>query len=195
MRVAFLLITAIFLFGGKTPEKGKWIVDSTSKLVIYGDTNLNRFICATDCFDKVDTLEYHPDASVCDILFTQTQIRVPVKSFKCGNELITKDFWETLNADKHPNLTVHFLNLKDFSHAGNGDYVQGEVAIVLAGVEKKYQIQYTLTRQSQGCFSLTGRQPVCFSDFQLKAPRKMMGLIQVQEALEVEFLMKLKELN
>ncbi len=191
MRVA-LLIVSIILLSGKTPEGGKWIVDSTSKLVIYGDTNLNRFTCETDCFDKIDTLEYYPDSRVCDIFFTQTQIRVPVKSFKCGNELITKDFWETLNVDKYPTMTVHFLNLKDFTTAQNGDMVRGEVAIVLAGVQKKYHIQYQLQRHSPDYFSLVGKQPVCFSDFQLKAPRKMMGLIQVQEDLEVEFFMKLK---
>jgi hypothetical protein len=195
MRIAQLLITSIFLLGGKTPEKGKWIVDSSSKLVIYGDTNLNKFKCETDCFEKIDTLTYHPEESACDIFFSQTQIRVPVKSFTCGNEMITKDFWETLNVDKFPTLTVHFLNLKDFSTAENGDRVRGEVAIVLAGVKKQYHIQYTLQRHSQDYFSLTGKQPVCFSDFQLKAPRKMLGLIQVQEDLEVEFLMKLKVLN
>lgn len=169
-------------------------MDSSSKLVIYGDTNLNRFTCETDCFEKIDTLEYQLDERACDIFFTQTQIRVPVKSFSCGSELITKDFWETLNAEKYPTMTVHFLNLRDFSTAKNGDLVRGEVAIVLAGVQKTYHVQYLLQRHSHDYFSLVGKQSVCFTDFQLKAPRKMMGLIQVQENLEVEFFMKLKVL-
>jgi hypothetical protein len=189
-----LLILSIFLLSGRAPVRERWIVDSSSKLVIYGDTNVNRFTCETDCFEKIDTLEYHLDEKACDIFFTQTQIRVPVKSFRCGSEMITKDFWETLNVEKYPTMTVHFLNLRDFSTAENGDLVRGEVAIVLAGVQKKYHVQYRLERHSQDYFSLVGKQPVCFSDFQLKAPRKMMGLIQVQEDLEVEFLMKLKVL-
>jgi len=192
MRIVFLIIASLSFLGGKVPEKEKWVVDAGSKLVIYGKTNLNRFVCETDCFDVVDTLKYHPDEKSCDISFTQSKIQVPVKSFACGNDLITKDFWATLNANKHPNLTVHFLSLKDFSTAENGDSVIGEVAIILAGVRKKYQIQYKLQRQSKDFFSLTGKQPVCFTDFHLKAPRKMMGLIQVQEDLEVEFFMKLK---
>jgi hypothetical protein len=191
MRVYFLII-ALFLLNGRTPEKERWIVDASSKLVIYGDTNVNKFTCETDCFEKIDTLEYYADVRACDISFTQTQIRVPVKSFSCGSELITKDFWETLQAEKYPTLAVHFLNLKEFSTTRNGGKVEGEVAIVLAGVKKQYHVQYTLERHSENYFSLQGTHAVCFSDFNLKPPRKMLGLIQVQENLEVEFLMKLR---
>ncbi|HEX5172319.1 MAG TPA: hypothetical protein VFW11_24255 [Cyclobacteriaceae bacterium] len=196
MRLIFLFLTFFFLNSEPAVNKGKWVIDAASKILIHGNTNVNKFVCQTNSFERMDTLEYTPDEkSPCNIVFSQTRISIPVKAFSCGNDMITKDFLETLKADRHPVLTINFLSIKDFTAAQNGGAVLGEVAIVLAGVSKKFNIRYTLRRDSKDTFLLTGKQPVCFTDFQLKAPRKMMGLIQVQEDLEVEFFMRLKVLH
>jgi hypothetical protein len=127
----------------------------------------------------------------CGITFLKNEMAVPVQNFSCGNDMITKDFWQTLNASQHPNLVIEFLTLDDSNRLDHGKSVSGEVSISLAGVTKKFRISYVMKGNTGQMFSLTGNHKLCFSDFNLKAPRKMLGLIQVQEDLEVEFHLRL----
>jgi hypothetical protein len=58
--------------------------------------------------------------------------------------------------------------------------------ITLAGVTKTATVHFTL--KPKGDFlQLTGRYAVSFSDFNLEAPERMMGLVKVKEDLLVEF--------
>lgn len=193
MRIPILIVT-VLVFSSHTPYKAKWVIDSSSKLLINGNTNVNKFTCQTSYVDQLDTLEILPGKNDCDIVFSQKSIAIPVKDFSCGNQMITKDFWETLKANKHPHIGIHFLTLKEFTTVPNGGVVEGDVEITLAGVKKRFTISYQLNRTAKDVFTLRGIHPMCFSDFQLETPRKMMGLIQVQENLDVEFLLKLKVL-
>jgi hypothetical protein len=68
------------------------------------------------------------------------------------------------------------------------------VKITLAGATKDYQVSYSIQGKSGSSFSLIGKQTVCFSDFDLQVPKKMMRLIQVEEYLDVEFLIHLNRL-
>lgn len=193
LRIIFLGCACLLLTGASwLPSGRKWAIDSTSRLFIYGNTNVNKFVCSTDCYNRKDTLEYVESSSSCEILFSRNEMVIPVLNFDCGNDMITKDFWNTLNAKKHPNLTIQFISLHDSQNLFRGKTVSGKVKITLSGVTKTYNVKYDVKHgENKNILSLKGRQSVCFSDFQLKAPAKMMGLIQVQENLDVEFQLNL----
>lgn len=184
MRAFLLIVSVFFLLGySSVPDKGEWVIDSSSRLIIHGVTNVNTFTCSITCYNNADTLEYVEDLKNCELVFKKNKMVIPVNEFDCGSKMITRDFMETLKADTHKNLEVRFISIEKLA---DHPEVTGTVEIALAGVTKKYQIRYQLNR-SQHKVHLTGKQNVCFSDFDLKAPQKMMGLIQVAENLNVEF--------
>lgn len=189
MRILILLhISLLMTSAAWLGDNRKWIIDSSSRLVIHGSTNVNKFVCSTDCYNRKDTLEYEENIRSCDIIFLKNEMIIPVESFSCGNEMITKDFWQTLNKRQHPYLKIEFISLNDSESLYQGNLVSGKVRITLAGVTKSFLVNYSVKRNARrNIFSLVGKQSVCFTDFQLKAPTKMMGLIQVQEDLDVEF--------
>lgn len=189
MRIIFLTTIGLLMIAASwLPSGRKWVVDSSSRLLIHGSTNVNKFVCATDCYNLKDTLEYVENTKSCEIMFSKNEMTIPVQSFNCGNDMITKDFWNTLNVKKYPDLKIQFISLNDSQSLFRGRTVTGKVQITLAGVTRTFQVKYDVRHdEKKKVLSLLGRQPVCFSDFQLKAPVKMMGLIQVQEDLDVEF--------
>jgi hypothetical protein len=189
MRLSLLILVSIFLLGNQdATTPGKWVVDTNSKLFIHGYTNVNQFTCSMDCYNNADTLEYIDNYKSCDLVFNKNEMSIPVKSFDCDNAMITKDFWHTIRAEKYPNLHIRFLSLEKVNKS---NYVSGNVEIVLAGVTKKYSIHYA-TKTMGNNLQLKGVQLVCFSDFGLQPPQRMLGLIQVQENLKVEFNLMLK---
>lgn len=195
MRYEFLVLS-LFLFGASSPslEKERWIVDSSSELVIRGATNVNSYVCRTDCYSARDTLEFTPYKEDCEVLFSKNAMLIPISGFDCGNILVTNDFRETLHAKKHPNLSIQLISLGDRYAVVPGGAVAGRVEISLAGATKAYNVMYNVRGGNGSSFTLLGNQTVCFSDFNLQAPKKMMGLIRVEEYLEVEFIIHLSRL-
>lgn len=188
MRIIYLLLAWVLMGAGfPAQQQNKWIIDSSSRLLIRGNTNVNSFTCSIDSYQSGDTLEYQINQRSCDLVFLRNEMVIPVEDFSCGNEMITKDFWQTLNSDRHPNLKIRFISLNNFDDPATSSKVSGRVTITLSGVTRSFNITYTIQSNKGRIFSMVGKQVVCFSDFELKPPKKMMGLIQVQEDLEVEF--------
>jgi hypothetical protein len=114
-----------------------------------------------------------------------------VKGFSCGSHQITKDFLQTLKSEDYPHLEIFFRSF-DKAFVKDQAYIDGVVDITLAGAVKTYTVRYYARRPDRRTILLTGVQAVNFGDFKLDPPQKMMGLIQVQECLEVEFNLTLK---
>lgn len=178
-----LLLSLLALTAATGIERGKWVIDYNSQLSIHGQTNVNRFTCFISCYNSVDTLTYEQGTERGILEFEANKMIIPVYNFNCGNSLITKDFRTTLKAEKNPYLTLSFVTLE--KHPG-GPKATAQLDITLAGVSKKVTVQFDLI-QKGNFLNLTGKHSVCFADFQLHAPERMMGLVKVQDDLHVEF--------
>lgn len=108
---------------------------------------------------------------------------IPIYNFNCGNNLITKDFRTTVKAEKHPYLNIAFVALDQKAEGLRG---KGILDITLAGVTKRVMVKFTETKKGD-FISLTGNHTVCFADFELHAPQRMLGMVKVQDDLRVEF--------
>lgn len=192
-RIMTMLITVVALGGSGFTSTGIWVIDAESKLTIHGSTNVNNFICKIEYCTGTDTLKYAESNSTGQLLFTRGRMVVPVRSFDCGAKPISKDFWKTLKAEAFPNLEINFISLEDLS-LQNKRNIKGLVDITLAGITTRYDICYQVSLNENGTIYLTGVHAVNFTDFELKAPEKLKGLIKVREALKVQFYLVLKEI-
>lgn len=183
IQILLALLTTLVVTGFR--YENVWIIDAKSQLAIHGSTNLTNFTCKFDCYNGGDTLQFVKNIAACELQFSRNRMTIPVRGFDCGVRQISRDFWETLKSETYPELDISFRSLQDIGH-GNGDSVKGIVDITLAGVTVRYTIFYSVT-QYKNTILLKGNHPVCFSDFNLKAPEKLQGLIKVRETLNVEF--------
>jgi ABC-type methionine transport system ATPase subunit len=62
----------------------------------------------------------------------------------------------------------------------------------MAGVTKLFKMPCTFETTKKGEIFLRGERAFLFSDFNLKAPQRMMGMIKVNEKLFVQFNLSLK---
>jgi hypothetical protein len=178
-----LLFLTSALINDPTHDHGKWIIDNTSQLRIHGETNVNTFTCYINCYNNVDTLAYSRDEKKDELTFSKNKMIIPVYNFTCGNALITQDFRQTVKGNKFPYLNIGFISLRKDKE---GSHAHGTMQIDLAGVTRQVNIQFDIKPNGQ-FIELTGKHQVCFADFGLAAPSRVMGLIKVQETLTVEF--------
>ena len=197
MRALLLLIVPILFAGANfAPRESKWVVDVASQLIIYGNTNINKFKCALTRYDGHDTLEFVMRNELYDLVFLRSHMTIPVNEFECGNDQLTSDFLETIQARNYPNIYIRFLSLSaPVAELRKGGIANSKVAITIAGVTKTYQLAYSIPKNSTEEIRLKGIQNIRFSDFDLTPPEKLFGLIKVQQSLQVEFLLHLRPVN
>jgi hypothetical protein len=188
LRKYLIVMTAMFCSGFSNDEA--WIIRSESKLAIHGATNVNTFTCKLNSYAGHDTLRYYNNHNTSRFEFTTNRMTIPIISFNCGAQQISRDFHKTLKSDRYPQLDINFISLEN-NALHDGSAVKGILDITLAGVTTRYEIKFALSSKEE-MILLSGTQPVNFSDFKLEAPQKFQGLILVREILNVEFHLVLK---
>lgn len=157
------------------PHKQTAFVVDSQKLSVKGETSFGRFEC-----------HYHPNQK--DTLFlnqasSYLSFEVPVKDFGCGNFLLNRDFRKTVKEKEHPLTFIRIHYLRKRNETFNCD-----LQIELAGTKK--QVHNVVLSKKKNHY--TGKTNLNFSDFNLSPPKKMGGLIQVKEQIEISLELDLK---
>lgn len=180
-------MNASFVNGVRNTSLARWVVEKNSSLSIQGETNINSFQCDVTEYLKPDTLVYTKNDATKKLSFTNSCLAIDIRRFDCHNKYITEDFRSALKADDNPNLKIVFITIDQFSPACNNQAVKGIVDIQLADVTKRSEICYTVKILSPNRIQMNGSRVFSFSDFDLKAPKKLAGLIRTKDKITVNF--------
>ena len=179
-------------------EKTSWIVQKSSSLSINGRTNINHFSCAIAQYAEPDTITFQNEG--CHVkpggIPLNGVLHVNIVDFDCRNRTMTGEFKKTLQYKQYPQLKIIFLNLERMPNfTSQPETLKGQVFIELAGVSKQFEMDYTSNREDPETVDLTGSRQLCFSDFGLQPPKKMGGMVRVNETLDVKFILCLRRIN
>jgi hypothetical protein len=168
-----LVLTLLLLVGGFA--KDREVVITRKVITVSGQTSIGGFNCDFKQSGTRDTLSLDNTKSQRDLVFD-----IPVQDFSCGNFLINRDFRKTIKADQFPHAKVRVRNLK----ANYGHYTC-DMTVQIVGKKLEYK-DLILNRVANG---VTAKLILSFEELELEAPKKMGGLIKVEEALHLEFLL------
>jgi len=185
--ISFFVLNASFVNGFRTNSLARWVVEKNSSLSIQGETNINSFQCDVTEYLRPDTLVYSKNDATRKLSFSNSCLAIDIRRFDCHSKYITEDFRSALKADDNPNLKIIFISIDQFSSSCSSETVRGIVDIELANVRKRAEICYTIKTLSPNRIQMVGSQVFSFSDFHLKAPRKLAGLIRTKEKITVNF--------
>ena len=174
------------------PVQEKWVIGQESTICIEGKTNINNFRC--DIFEYLphDTLVFYRDDQTRKPLSIRGGISININRFDCHQKYITQDLRKTLKADQKPCLDIDLLNIGYFDRTHPPRKVNGWVDIEIAGTKRRIDINYDVEAMNGNDLRLTGTKTLNFSDFGLVPPRKLAGLIRVEEQICVRFQLLLR---
>lgn len=175
-----------------SPIVESWIIERKSSISIEGSSNINSFVCDVREYLQPDTLTCKKDEKYCKLLFDRSILQLDIKKFDCHQKFITSDFRKMMQDDKYPSLIIEFLSLDDIQSNG---IVKGQVMIQLVGKKRIMDIQYKKTLGANNQIVLEGSKILRFSDFQLKAPTKLGGMIRINEDIKVNFNLFFEKIN
>ncbi len=182
--------------GGSNSYIAKWVVLKGGSLKVEGSTNINNFSCEIANYSKPDTIIVFKNKTDREPLPLSGNLNLDIKGFDCFNAVMTADLRKTLKSKEFPFLTIRFLNLSKFPNLGlKQDFIKGAVDIELAGVRRRFDVNYRFISPSRNIIQLVGDRAITFTDFKLSPPRKLGGMIKTNDDLSVRFQLTLKAID
>lgn len=166
-----VLIALILIFNHMVSSEKKLII--TEKTIsVSGQTSLGSFTCDYLNQGFKDTLFINSNQSRSPIVFD-----IPVHEFGCGNFFLNKDFRKTIKADEYPHAKVRVSNLQT-----KGKDYTCDVVVDIVGK----RLDYKALQLTNGGRQLKGEIIINFDELGLEPPRKLGGLIKVEDKLALE---------
>jgi len=196
MKTELLYLFIIFFgfgFQGNNSNTAKWVITGSCSLKVDGSTNVNNFSCAITNYSKPDTILVNriPNQPV----RLNGNISLDVQNFDCHNPMMTADLRKTLRAKEYPKMVVRLLSINKYPEAGKQEVTKGIVVIELAGVSKRFEVDYIFLPADRTSINLVGIRKVNFSDFNITPPRKLGGMIRTNNELSVSFNLRMKVID
>lgn len=161
-----------------------------SRVVISGSSNINKFNCQYEVPGLEVPIHLVYRESLDEIHFKNADLRLESDCFDCGGNAINRDFKELLQTDKYPWIKLRLLYVDppraELKKVGVG------LEITLAGVRKTYTTE--LEAEQVGDIRVHGTLALKLTDFGLEPPKKVLGLIKVDDQVVVNLDLKLREI-
>jgi hypothetical protein len=152
-------------------EAVKLIVQE-KRIAVNGRTSIGGFTCRYSERNLRDTLFVDFTARTPDLVFD-----IVVDDFGCGNFVLNRDFKKTLKSKEFPKARVRVGNIRTRSSRYFCD-----LRVNMVGRKLDFK-ELELVRSKEG---VTASIEMGFSTLGLEPPRKMGGLVTVDEALKLD---------
>ena len=163
------------------------LIHPASSITIAGSTNVNKYKCVIPKYTGSDTLLLTAERGK-GAYFKKGFVKLEASRFDCEKNVITADFVETIQAKKYPYITINFISFERVPEFKDSEEpFRGKFTITLANVSVPCDVRCKIVKDKNNLIHLKGWHLFKFSDFNLEAPTKMMGLIKVEEMITVDF--------
>ena len=178
-----LVLLGAALPGGRPGERLEgYTVDAGSRVRIDGTSTLGRYTCAAG---EVAGAGDVPPAGP-----ATAELTVGVASFDCGQARMNRDFRRSLRAEAAPEIrfTLGLAEaLAPEAHTGAWVRVRAAGRLSLAGVERPVTVAAEGRRLGSGRVQLRGQHALRMTDFGVRPPSGMLGLVHAHDRVVVVF--------
>jgi polyisoprenoid-binding protein YceI len=190
------LLAAIALFAliGTTAgaQDSRLTVSPDSKLWIDGTSNLHAWTCKAEKLDvaiDVEAAAASQFGTAPTKALKQVQVKVPVRSLKCGHGAMDDNLYKALKAtDGSPDISY----LLATSDAVQGDATESFTlhtagTLTIAGKANPVNMDVVGTRMPNGTVKAKGTLPIKLTDYDIKPPTAMFGTLKTGNEVKISF--------
>lgn len=189
--IGALALLALLASTARAQETSRVAVAAESKLWIEGTSNLHGWACRTQELDATVEL----DAAAAALLsvappkaLKRVQVKVPVKSLKCGHGAMDNNLYKALNADATPEISYIMATFEAVAGETKDSFSLKTVGtLTVAGKERSISMEIVATRLADGTVKATGMVPIKMTDFGIKPPTAIFGRLKTGDDIKVNF--------
>jgi polyisoprenoid-binding protein YceI len=188
-----LYAIALFAFAttAAAQESARVPVAPESKLWIEGTSNLHGWSCKAEQLDAVIELDKAgptPVVLVSPRALKRVDVKVPVKSLKCGHGGMDDNLYKALNADASPEISYIMATFEVVPGEAKDTFtLKTQGSLTVAGKENKLAMDVVASRLPDGTFKATGMVPIKMTDYGIKPPTAIFGRLKTGDEVKVNF--------
>lgn len=186
VHIFLLIFVALFLLSSAPGEESA-LLCRLQTINIEGKTNVNRFefLYDTSSIKRIQSCRENQDNHSSS---NHVKFKLPVKAFDSDNKKMNRDFYKMLEASQYPEITVKIEKSK-LQRMVEGELLSSiKLDLTLAGNTRTVKTNCSyLTDDPENKIILKGKTKINLKNFSLEPPRKMLGLIHVNETILINF--------
>ena len=188
-----------------------WSSDAVEQFIRFNSTGVNTFMrvdgtsTVHDWTVKGPSINGHlkfkvalpPDATTRELreaIIANPQasvdVQIPVTSLKSGKKDMDKKMYEAMKIEQHPAIFYKLMSLKvpEDSTSDQQSYVVQTVGeLTVAGATRELRMPMTLRVIDAQNIRISGQISMKMTDFNVKPPQAMMGMIKSGDKIKVNF--------
>ena len=177
--IMMLLISFIYITGNIQAQSLK-INSRTSTMTIYGTTNVHDF--------KSNVTQIKGDMVLSNSKKVQSlNVEVPVRSIKSGEKAMDKKTYEAFNEAKYPTILFQLIDVSSLQVTGDDVNLIVNGNLTMAGLTKKISFKTTGKKLRSNVYEFKGSIPLKMTDFKMKPPTAMLGVMKVGDAITLKY--------
>ena len=190
-RFAVALATIAFSAATAAAQTARVAVSPDSKLWIDGTSNLHGWSCKAEKLEAAIDFDAAAAANVAAAApkaLKKVDVKVPVKSLKCGHGAMDNNLYKALNADATPDVSYIMATFEAVPGDAKDTFTLKTVGtLTVAGKENKIQMEVTATRMADGTLKAKGVVPIKMTDYGIKPPTAIFGRLKTGDEVKVNF--------
>jgi polyisoprenoid-binding protein YceI len=190
-RIAAIALLASIGTVAHAQDAARVAVSPDSKLWIEGTSNLHGWSCKAEKMDATIDLDAAAAAQLSIAppkALKRVDVKVPVKSLKCGHGGMDDNLYKTLSADASPQISYILATFEAAPGDAKDSFTLKTVGtLTIAGKENKIAMDVVATRLADGTVRATGMVPIKMTDFGIKPPTAIFGRLKTGDEVKVNF--------
>lgn len=179
MKTVSIIAVIILLSFGFSKNQTKVKITNKSEVSIKGKSNVNSFECKYNPNFIENDLQVSIARNNNKILLEGAKLSIKSTGFDCAHKMITKDFKTILKAEEYPHIV---LNVKEINTIKEN--ITARLDVTIAGIDKEYLVPVSYNQNTN---NVKGQLRLDIKDFKLKSPKKLLGMIVVNDKVDINF--------
>lgn len=156
--------------------------EEAGSLTVKGDSTLHKW--------EASTGELKGGLSLEDNEITSLEVSIPVETLKSGKDGLDDKMYDAMKTGKFPR--VGFVLTKSEKPEENPDGMTGEVRLVtgdltILDTTQSVTVPVAVATDENGQLALSGSRELDMTDFGVKPPKAMLGMVKAHPKITVDF--------
>ena len=160
-----------------------------SKVWIEGTSTIHDWTCKATTLDaaiEVDAAAVQLAAAPPKML-KRVEVKVPVKSLKCGHGGMDDNLYKALKADADSQISYIMASFEPSDESANEFTLRTVGTLQIAGKTNTISMDVAAVRLPDGSVKATGTVPIKMTDYGIKPPTAIFGRIKAGDNVKVKF--------
>jgi len=184
-KTLMLLFISFIFSAGYLQAQSLKINPKTSTMIIYGTTNVHDFK------SKVTLIKGEVVVNGSKKI-QSLNVEVPVRSIKSGEKGMDNKTYEAFNEGKFPTISFQLVEASSLQITGDDISVTVTGNLTMAGSTRKISFKTTGKNLKPGAYEFKGSIALKMTDFKMKPPTAMLGVMKVGDAITLKYSINLE---